>query len=716
MGGEDIGLEWKPGSEPSKETLAALVPLTPEDRWILANAVTARHIAIMLICAGIAYLGLSVGQWSPTLDQTHLTLMTLFGLTGVAMMAVAWRVHLQPPPILWSVHIAGTMFLVIIGTVTAAYAVGRDPSLFYFYALVLFAAGAVVHNRRWLVVVMATAIVAWGVTSLLILPVINWVRSIGYLAGFSTVALGLNYVRNLTRVRMEELRLAAERASAAKTELMADVSHEVRTPMNGILGLSRLLLDGNLDEKQRKMVVAIRDSAEGLTQVVDELLDFTQLRKGQMMIDATAFDMGLLLDGVVSLMGPRAEDKGLQLSVELRSVTARRFIGDAARLRQVLLNLVSNAIKFTDQGRITLSAEMLPFDTRPLIRFAVEDSGAGIPETMLGRVFARYHQNKGDGSETAVGAGLGLAISKEIVELMGGTIGVESQLDRGTRFWAEIELDCGPEETLRVQDSDGTGDVWIREGAMVLLAEDNPTSRMVSEALLKKLACVVHVAVDGREALSLAETEAFDIAFIECSMPLMDGFQTVERIRRLERNHSLPIIAITADADSEDRERCLAAGMNDLLEKPLRTSVLARTLERWVPIYGGRRSIRPVSNLPPPAALDLDMVRRLGSLDGEDDEFIREIMGSYLEQLKECFAGLRKAVSDRDLDALHSLAHSMKGASKQIGATRTGALLGAIEAQADFGDSTALLDQLDDEIPRVESSVRALLRRSARAS
>lgn len=255
MGGADMELEWKLGSEPSKETLAALIPLTREERWALANAVTGRHTVTMLICAAIAYIGLAVGQWSMTLDQTQLTLMTMFGLTGAAMLACAWRAYLQPPPLLWSVHIAGVLFLVIIGTVTAAYAISGDATLFYFYALILFAAGAVVHNRTWLVSIMLLAAVSWGATSLLGVPDVNWVRSIGYLAGFSTVALGLNYVRNRTRVRMEELRLAAERASAAKTELMADVSHEVRTPMNGILGLSGLLLDGELDPKQRKLVL-----------------------------------------------------------------------------------------------------------------------------------------------------------------------------------------------------------------------------------------------------------------------------------------------------------------------------------------------------------------------------------------------------------------------------------------------------------------------------
>lgn len=713
---EDKELEWKPGSEPSKETLAALVPLSREDQWILVNSVTARHTVTMMMCAAIAYLGLAVGQWSAQPDQTHLTLMTMYGLTGVAMLAFAWRAHEKPPALMWSVHIAGSMFLVIIATVTAGYALSQDPSVFYLYALIQFAAGAVVHNRKWLIAVMLVADLAWGVTSFFWVDGVNWMRSIGYLSGFSTVALGLNHVRHRTRVQMEELRLAAERALAAKTELMADVSHELRTPMNGILGLSGLLLDGDLDPKQRKMVAAIRESADALVEIAEDMLDFTQLRTGQLKLESSPFDMGVLLDGVASLMESRAAAKGLELRVEMSSFTGRRFIGDAGRIRQVLLNFVSNAIKFTDEGEIRIVAEMLPSADKSRVRFSVSDTGAGIPEAMLARVFARYHQNSGDASARVGGSGLGLAISKDLVELMDGDIGVESVLGSGSLFWAEVEIHRGPEDTMRVPDSDGTGDLWIREGAKALLVEDNPTSRMVTEALLKKLACAVDIAVDGREALRMTETHDYDIVLMDCYMPLMDGFQATERIRRSKSKEELPIIALTASQVEGDPDRFLDAGMNGQIQKPVRTSMLAKAIERWVPIHGSKRSVRPVSSLPPPAALDLEMVRRLVSLDGEDDDFIREVMVSYVDQLRVCVTGLAGAIAAKDVDAVQALAHSMKGASKQIGATRAGSLLGAIEAQDDLEASAALLDELDEEVPRVESAVNALLRRSARAS
>ena len=282
---------------------------------------------------------------------------------------------------MWSVHLAGVLFVAITATVTASYALSKDPSLFYFYILIQFAAGAVVHSRTWLIAIMLLGDFAWGLTSLSV-DGVNWIRCIGYMIGFSGVALGLNYVRRRTRVHMEELRLAAERASAAKTELMADVSHEVRNPMNGVLGLSGLLLDTDLDPKQTKMVKAIRESADALMGIVDEVLDFAQLRKGQVKLEQAAFDISSLLDGVAALMQPRATAKGLVLDTEMKGFTNRRLIGDAGRIRQVLLNFVSNAIKFTDSGTVRVSAEMLPYGDRPRVRLSVRDTGSGIPDAM----------------------------------------------------------------------------------------------------------------------------------------------------------------------------------------------------------------------------------------------------------------------------------------------------------------------------------------------
>ena len=705
---------WQPGSAPSTETLAAHVPLSTAQWWAMVNAITGRHLVTMMICAGTAYLGLALGQWSTDLDQSALKLLTMYGLTGAAMLAFGWRAHRQPPPLMWSVHIGGVLFLIITATVTLGYALSGEPSDFYLYVLIQLAAGAVVHSRKWVFAIMILGDLAWGVTSFGV-DGVNWGRSIGYLVGFSAVAIGLNYVRGRTLVRLEELRLAAERASQAKTEFLANMSHEVRTPMNGVLGVSALLLDTELDGKQEKMVTAIRESADALIGIVDDILDFSQLQKGQVELDRVPFDMGVLIDNVTALMHPRAAAKGLQLDSEMTGFTNRRFIGDGGRIRQVLLNFVNNAIKFTESGSVGISAEVINDEDKTRIRLCVRDTGVGISEDSLPSIFARYHRTGAGSDRCSAGNGLGLAITKQLVELMDGTLGVESALDEGTSFWTEIDLDRGPEDTLRVPDATGTGDLVIREGARVLVAEDNPTSRMVTEALLKKLSCEVDVAVDGREALHKAKAQDYDIVFMDCYMPLMDGFQATQRIRRSPDTENVPVVALTASVTEEDRLRCLEAGMNDMVGKPVRLSMLAKALERWVPVSGGR-SMRPVSSLPPPATLDLHMVRQLVSLDGEDDDFIRDVMLSYVDQLEESARKLGRALDDEDLETVRLTAHSIKGASKQIGAARVGDLLGTIEREDSVESARKILEQIEDEVPRVAEAVQSLLRRSRRVS
>jgi CheY-like chemotaxis protein/HPt (histidine-containing phosphotransfer) domain-containing protein len=238
---------------------------------------------------------------------------------------------------------------------------------------------------------------------------------------------------------------------------------------------------------------------------------------------------------------------------------------------------------------------------------------------------------------------------------------------------------------------------------------------MVTEALLRKLSCEVDIAVDGVEALAKAKSNQYDVVFMDCRMPNMDGFEATERIRESGVREGLPIIALTASVSEGDRIRCLKAGMSDTIGKPVRISMLARALERWVPV-SGKPSARPVSSLPPPSALDLEMVRRLVSLDGEDDDFIEEVMMGYVVQLKASMRKLGDALEAQDLDTVALIAHSIKGASKQIGATKVGELLGAIERETTMDGVRQLLGLVDQEVPRVDEAVQALLRRSRRAS
>ncbi len=672
-----------------------------------------RYLATMLICAGVAYEGLALGHWSTGANQTELKLMTIYGLAGIAMITLGWRAHHQPPRLDWSLHIGGLAFLVVTATVTLAYALGGDPSDFYVYLLIQLAAGALVHDWRWLAVIMIAGYLGWGLTSLWV-PDVDWVKSVGYLFGFSAITIGIHRARSRALIQMEELRLAAERASQAKTDLLANVSHEVRTPMNGVLGLSALLLDTDLDEKQKKMIAAVRESADALVGIVDEILDFSQLQKGQVELDTAPFDMRVLIDGVVELMQPRADAKGIRLESETPGITSQRFLGDSGRIRQVLLNLVNNAIKFTDSGSVQVRGEVVDRAEKARIRLSVRDTGVGIPEHLLDGIFTRYRRSNSGSNRSTAGNGLGLSISKQLVELMDGELGVSSTVDEGTCFWAEFDLGFGQDTTLRVIDTDGRSQVLIREGALVLVAEDDPTSRMVTEALLRKLSCEVDIATDGRQALEKAKANDYDIVFMDCHMPLIDGFQATKRIRQSPDKEELPIVALTASVAEEDRVRCLDAGMNDVVCKPVRTSMLAKALERWVPL-SGERPTKSVSTLPPPPALDLRMVEQLISLDGEDDEFIEDVLLGYVDQLRACVTQMRGALDDGDMDAARLSAHTVKGASKQIGATRVGELLGGIEDETSIDAARNLLEVVEQELPRVEDAIRALLSRSRRA-
>ena len=709
----EVEQAWEPGSACSAETLAARVPLSAEERRSMMNSLGRRYLATMLICAGVAYEGLALGHWSTGANQTELKLMTIYGLAGIAMIALGWRAHHQPPRLDWSLHIGGLAFLVVTATVTLAYALGGDPSDFYVYLLIQLAAGALVHDWRWLAVIMIAGYLGWGLTSLWV-PDVDWVKSVGYLFGFSAITIGIHCARSRALIQMEELRLAAERASQAKTDLLANVSHEVRTPMNGVLGLSALLLDTDLDEKQKKMIAAVRESADALVGIVDEILDFSQLQKGQVELDTAPFDMRVLIDGVVELMQPRADAKGIRLESETPGMTSQRFLGDSGRIRQVLLNLVNNAIKFTDSGSVQVRGEVVDRAEKARIRLSVRDTGVGIPEHLLDGIFTRYRRSNSGSNRSTAGNGLGLSISKQLVELMDGELGVSSTVDEGTCFWAEFDLGFGQDTTLRVIDTDGRSQVLIREGALVLVAEDDPTSRMVTEALLRKLSCEVDIATDGRQALEKAKANDYDIVFMDCHMPLIDGFQATKRIRQSPDKEELPIVALTASVAEEDRVRCLDAGMNDVVCKPVRTSMLAKALERWVPL-SGERPTKSVSTLPPPPALDLRMVEQLISLDGEDDEFIEDVLLGYVDQLRACVTQMRGALDDGDMDAARLSAHTVKGASKQIGATRVGELLGGIEDETSIDAARNLLEVVEQELPRVEDAIRALLSRSRRA-
>ncbi|QOY89604.1 hybrid sensor histidine kinase/response regulator [Paludibaculum fermentans] len=409
-----------------------------------------------------------------------------------------------------------------------------------------------------------------------------WARRV-VIAG---VGYSLCFVLDISeRKRMEEelvrARQGADAAARAKSEFLANMSHEIRTPLNGILGLSFLLEEEPNADDLRPMMGLIRTSGEVLRRVLDDVLDFSKIESGRLELEEEPFDIRGCLDWSFELFRKGAEEKNLKYSLRLDESLPAVVLGDATRLRQVTANLMSNAVKFTHSGSIRMEAVLEgpgPMEGRQLIRVTVKDTGIGIAEDRLDRLFHSFSQVDASISRCYGGTGLGLAISKSLVEMMGGEIHVESRPGEGATF--EFTISVGIAEAARkpVQPDD-SGHL---KALKILVAEDNMVNQMVILRMLQKLGCHADFASDGRAAVSRVEANSYDIVLMDVHMPSVDGLEATRRIRKMPSAQScVPVVALTAAATNEDRTACLAAGMNDYLSKPIAFEELRRTLHLW---------------------------------------------------------------------------------------------------------------------------------------
>ena len=531
---------------------------------------------------------------------------------------------------------------------------------------------------------------------------------------------------------LQQARQETEAAKRAKGDFLANMSHEVRTPLYGFMGTVDLVLDTELTPEQRDYLNTAKTSASALLAIVSDVLEFSEIEAGQLSLEEKGFDLWATVEGTTEMMAQHAQEKGLEFSCHISPEVPRALVGDPRRLRQVLTNLIGNAVKFTERGEVAVRVEAVNLTPQPPplpgkgehegspprsgeglgegsgeveLHFLVRDTGIGIPEDKQEVVFEAFQQADASATRQYGGIGLRLDVSRRLVGLMGGRMWVESEVGRGSTFHFTVTLRY-QEEPLQPLGEVARPAVEEREVELrILLAEDSPTNQLIAVSNLKKAGHTVHVADNGREAIqALAEGE-FDLVLMDIAMPEMDGLQATRTIREREKESGchIPIVAMTAFATKEYREKCLEAGMDAYIAKPVSPDELCRVIEPF--LRGADLGEAGLGGLgkPPRSRSPVDLGEALEVV-GEDVELLQAVVEMSLEECPEQIEALRKALTGQDALGVEDAAHRLKGVLGNLGGLVAQDVAQCLETMGEEGNldgGLAALEELETEIGRV---------------